>query len=40
LLVIVFGLGIAVGQALEDKPAARDPVTNIRTIRPWTTTQR
>ena len=40
VLLIVFGIGIAVGQALEDKPGARDPVTNITTIRPWATTQR
>ncbi|HEV2713167.1 MAG TPA: hypothetical protein VGU26_08730 [Gaiellaceae bacterium] len=40
VLVVVFGIGIAVGQALEDQPAPREPVTNIGTIRPWTQTQR
>ena len=39
VLLVVFGIGIAVGQALEDQPSSRDPVTNIGTIRPWTQTQ-
>ena len=33
---VLFGLGIAVGQALQDRPRARPPVTNVSTIRPWT----
>jgi hypothetical protein len=39
-LVLVFALGVAVGQALEDRPRARKPVTNITTIQPWTQTER
>jgi hypothetical protein len=39
IVVIVFALGVAVGQALEDRPPSREPVTNISTIRPWTQTQ-
>jgi hypothetical protein len=39
VLAVVFGLGVAVGQALEDRPRAGKPVTNISTIRPWTQTQ-
>jgi hypothetical protein len=39
VLAVVFGLGIAVGQALEDRPRSGEPVTNITTIRPWTQTQ-
>jgi hypothetical protein len=38
IVVLVFALGIAVGQALEDRPPEGDPVTNISTIRPWTET--
>ena len=38
LAAIVFGLGVAVGQALEDRPAAGEPVTSVRTIQPWTQT--
>jgi hypothetical protein len=38
IVVVAFALGIAVGQALEDRPAPREPVTNISTIRPWTQT--
>jgi hypothetical protein len=38
ILALVFGLGVAVGQALEDRPPEREPVTNISTIRPWTQT--
>jgi hypothetical protein len=40
ILVVAFALGVAVGQALEDRPAPREPVTNISTIRPWTQTTR
>jgi hypothetical protein len=39
IVVIVFAIGVAVGQALEDRPPSREPVTNISTIRPWTQTQ-
>ena len=37
-IAVVFGLGVAVGQALEDRPAAGEPVTSVRTIQPWTQT--
>jgi hypothetical protein len=39
VLAVVFGLGVAAGQALEDRPRPGTPVTNITTIRPWTQTQ-
>ncbi|HKY12942.1 MAG TPA: hypothetical protein VJL85_06360 [Gaiellaceae bacterium] len=39
ILALVFGIGVAVGQALEDRPRAGKPVTNVSTIRPWTQTQ-
>ncbi len=39
-VVIVFGLGVAVGQALEDRPEPTKPVTSFRTIQPWTQTSR
>jgi hypothetical protein len=39
VLAVVFGLGVAVGQALDDRPRSGKPVTNISTIRPWTQTQ-
>lgn len=38
--VIVFGVGVAVGQALEDRPEPTQPVTSFRTIQPWTQTNR
>lgn len=38
VLALVFGLGVAVGQALEDRPEPSRPVTNISTIQPWTQT--
>lgn len=37
-LVVVFGLGVAVGQALEDRPRPVRPITRIDTIQPWTQT--
>jgi hypothetical protein len=37
-VVLVFGVGVAVGQALEDRPEPAKPVTSIRTIQPWTQT--
>jgi hypothetical protein len=36
--VIIFGGGLAVGQALEERPRAGDPVTSFTTIAPWTQT--
>jgi hypothetical protein len=39
IVALVFGLGIAVGQALEDRPRPSEPVTNVSTVRPWTQTQ-
>lgn len=39
ILALVFGLGVAVGQALEDRPRPSKPVTNVSTITPWTQTQ-
>jgi len=38
LVVVLFGLGVAVGQALEDRPQPAKPDTNISTIQPWTQT--
>jgi hypothetical protein len=40
VIVVVFGLGVAVGLALEERPQTGEPVTQIRTIQPWTQTQR
>jgi hypothetical protein len=39
IVALVFGLGVAVGQALEDRPRPSEPVTNVSTITPWTQTQ-
>lgn len=36
----LFGAGVAVGQALEDRPEAAKPVTSVATIKPWTQTNR
>ena len=36
----LFGAGVAVGQALEDRPEATKPVTSVATIKPWTQTNR
>jgi hypothetical protein len=38
IVALAFALGVAVGQALEDRPPEGEPVTNISTIRPWTHT--
>jgi hypothetical protein len=38
IALAVFALGVAVGQALEDRPQPAKPVTNIETIQPWTAT--
>jgi hypothetical protein len=37
---VLFGAGVAVGQALEDRPQAANPVTSVATIEPWTQTNR
>jgi hypothetical protein len=39
ILAVVFALGVAVGQAIEDRPRSGKPVTNVSTIKPWTQTQ-
>jgi hypothetical protein len=39
VLVIVFAVGVAVGQALEDRPRSGKQITNVSTIQPWTQTQ-
>ncbi|HEX7254971.1 MAG TPA: hypothetical protein VF236_03515 [Gaiellaceae bacterium] len=39
-VVLVFGVGVAVGQALEDRPEPSKPVTSFRTFQPWTQTDR
>jgi len=38
-LLLVFVLGVAVGQAIEDRPPAGKPLTNVTTIQPWTQTE-
>jgi hypothetical protein len=38
ILALVFGIGVAVGQALEDRPRPSKPTTNVSTIQPWTQT--
>jgi hypothetical protein len=38
VLALVFGIGVAVGQALEDRPEPSEPVTTVSTIQPWTQT--
>jgi hypothetical protein len=35
---VVFALGVALGQALEDRPVPGEPVTSVTTIQPWTQT--
>jgi hypothetical protein len=40
LVVVVFALGVALGQALEDRPQPAKPVANVSTIQPWTQTDR
>ena len=35
---VVFALGVALGQALEDRPEPGKPVTDVSTIQPWTQT--
>jgi hypothetical protein len=37
-VLVVFGVGVAVGQALDDRPEAGRPVTSFSTIEPWTQT--
>ncbi len=36
----LFGAGVALGQALQDRPEAAKPVTSVATIKPWTQTNR
>jgi hypothetical protein len=38
--ILLFGVGLAVGQALEDQPETGPPVTSFATIQPWTQTDR
>ena len=38
--VLIFGAGVALGQALEDRPEPGTPVTRVATIQPWTQTNR
>jgi hypothetical protein len=38
IVAVLFALGVAVGQALEDRPQPAKPVTSIETIQPWTAT--
>ena len=40
VIAVVFGAGVAFGQALEDRPEAGKPVTSFSTIQPWTQTDR
>jgi hypothetical protein len=35
---VVFAVGVALGQALEDRPEPSQPVTAVSTIQPWTQT--
>lgn len=35
---VVFAVGVALGQALEDRPEPSQPVTEVSTIQPWTQT--
>lgn len=39
LALVLFGVGVAVGQALEERPRSGQPVTNESTIQPWTRTR-
>jgi hypothetical protein len=38
VIAIVFAAGVALGQALEDRPEPAQPVTSFATIQPWTQT--
>jgi hypothetical protein len=38
IALAVFALGVALGQALEDRPQPAKPVTSVETIQPWTAT--
>jgi len=40
LAIVLFAAGVALGQALEDRPEAGKPVTRVATIEPWTQTNR
>jgi hypothetical protein len=35
---VAFGAGVALGQALEERPRAGKPVTSVTTFEPWTQT--
>lgn len=37
-VAVVFAVGVALGQALEDRPEPGQPVTDVSTIEPWTQT--
>jgi hypothetical protein len=37
---VLFGAGVALGQALEDRPEPANQVTSVATIKPWTQTNR
>lgn len=39
LVAVVFAAGVALGQALEDRPEPAKPVTSFATIEPWTQTE-
>jgi hypothetical protein len=38
VVALVFAAGVALGQALEDRPEPAQPVTSFATIEPWTQT--
>lgn len=40
VVAVVFAAGVALGQALEDRPEPARPVTSFATIQPWTQTGR
>lgn len=39
VVAAVFAAGVALGQALEDRPSPAKPVTSFATIQPWTQTE-
>jgi hypothetical protein len=39
VVALVFAAGVALGQALEDRPQPAEPVTSFATIQPWTQTE-
>jgi hypothetical protein len=38
IALALFAVGVAFGQALEDRPQPAKPLTNVTTIQPWTQT--